>query len=130
MTSIKPPDGKPPAGVPAAGDATDGPTETEGVGPSFQEVLEGGPSGAAAGAEGAAAAPEASGAAAADPIAELAEAVRSGALSADQAIDQLVERAAGQMSAQLSEAQRAELVAVLREAVESDPALRALRDSV
>lgn len=56
--------------------------------------------------------------------------MRSGALSAEQAIDRLVERTLAGVGAGLSEAQRAELGAVLRSALESDPALSELRDAV
>jgi hypothetical protein len=123
MSTIKPPDGRPPAGG-SGSDGPQGPGAAEGTGPSFQQVLEGGPT------QGAAAAQQAGAAAGADPVGQLAAAVKRGELTPDQAIEQLVERAAGQMAAQLSEAQRAELVAVLREAVETDPSLRELRDAL
>jgi hypothetical protein len=128
MTSIKPPDGRSPAGGigPATGrnahPATDAP---ERAGPSFRETLQG-PSEASAKP---AAAPT-SGAPNADVVGELAHAVRTGALSADQAIERLVERVVGGAARGLSEAQRAELATVLREAVNSDPALRELREAL
>jgi hypothetical protein len=65
-----------------------------------------------------------------DAISELAQAVRAGSVNAEQAIERLVERAVGGMGRALSAAQRAELTAVLREAVQNDPALRELRDSL
>jgi hypothetical protein len=129
MTSIKPPDGRPSA-IPASssGSSEPGAAERSG-GPSFRQTLE------QAGAAGQTQAPAgtASGAAAtasADPIAELAQSVRSGALTAEQAIERLVDRAVTGVGAQLSPAQRAELTAVLRGALESDPALRELRDAL
>lgn len=128
MTSIKPPDGRPatisPTGV--------GPGEAGGAeragGPSFREALE--RAGGASPAERSDAVAAQTGAAAADPVAELAHAVRSGALSAEQAIERLVERAVGAVGGQLSPAERSELTAVLREALRSDPALRELQDAV
>lgn len=127
MSSIKPPDGRPSA-VPATGGSAGeaGPAERA-VGPSFRQALE---------RAGGAAQPQGPGAAATaasspgDPVAELARAVKSGALSPEQAIERLVERAVAGIGAQLSAAQRSELTAVLRGALESDPALRELRDAV
>ena len=62
--------------------------------------------------------------------ATLASAVRSGALQPDQAVQQLVDRALSGVGGKLSEAQRLELTAVLREALENDPALRELRKAI
>jgi hypothetical protein len=119
MTSIKPPDGK----VPGAGLDSGAPAETEGAEragqASFRDLV--GKASAAGPASGA------SGSAAADPIAELAQAIRSGAITREQAIDQLVERTVASMSRTLTQAQRDELTAVLRQALESDPALLSLR---
>jgi uncharacterized protein with von Willebrand factor type A (vWA) domain len=66
-----------------------------------------------------------------DPAA-LAQAVRSGALTPEQAVDQLVERAMAATGAAgaLSQSQQAELRALLLEAVQIDPALRDLRDAI
>jgi hypothetical protein len=125
MTSIKPPDGRP-SSIPPAGPGETGSPERAG-GPSFREALE--RAGSAGQTEGTARAP-AETAAAADPVGELARAVRSGALSAEQAIERLVERAVAAVGGQLSAAQRSELSAVLHEALQSDPALRELRDAV
>ena len=128
MSSIKPPDGRPPISGPGS-DAPDGASGTQGAGPSFQEILEGAPTGPTQGVAGVDG-PQVDATGGADPVGQLAQAVRSGELTPDQAIEALVERAAGEMATHLSEAQRAELVAVLREAVESDPALRELRDAL
>ena len=51
-------------------------------------------------------------------------------LQPDQAVQQLVERALGGIAGKLSEAQRLELTAVLRQALENDPALTELRKAV
>lgn len=126
MSTIKPADGR------AAADALDSALPAEGEhaersgGPSFRETLAG-PSPAQANRE-----PDPAGVAAsgASGSSVLAEAVRAGALTPDQAIEQLVERAAAAVSRSLSEAQRAELRAVLFEAVQSDPALRELREAI
>jgi hypothetical protein len=128
MTSIKPPDGRSPAG--AAGSATSSTRELEGperAGESYRETLAGtGPAGAAR----ASAAQNAVGAASADPVAQLAQAVRAGSVSPQQALDHLVERAVAGMARRLTETQRAELTAVLREAMQSDPALCELREAI
>jgi hypothetical protein len=127
MTSIKPPDGRSaPGPVGPAG----GKREAEGaerVGPGFREKLE---NASAAGSAKPTATHGAGPAAGADPVGELAQAVRAGTLSAEQAIERLVERAATTVGRGLSQAQRAELTAVMREAVQSDPALRELRDAL
>jgi hypothetical protein len=69
-------------------------------------------------------------AAGADPIAQLAQSVRSGALSPDAALQSLVDRAVGEVASSLSPAQRAELTGVLRAALETDPTLRELRSAL
>jgi hypothetical protein len=74
--------------------------------------------------------PQASGARASDPIAELARAVRAGAVSKEQALEQLIERAAAGVQHTLSAPQREELVAVLRSSLQTDPALSALREAL
>ena len=123
MTSIKPPDGHSPAGPigPAAGARE--PEGPERAGPSFRETLAG-PSPTATGTAAA------HGAANADPIATLAQAVKAGSVSPDQALDHLVERVVSGLARRLTEAQRTELTTVLREAMRSDPALRQLRDAL
>jgi hypothetical protein len=130
MTAIKPPDGPPLKGPlsPAAANTTGAAGSTGPQGASFREALD------QAGAAGTAAPSEASAAsqsgAAPDAIGELASAVRSGALQPDQAVQQLVERALGGIAGKLSETQRLELTAVLRQALENDPALAELRKAV
>jgi hypothetical protein len=117
MSSIKPPDGRTPvSGTPGESPRAEGPTS----GPGFREVAA---SDAPQGAQQA----EASGGA--DPVAQLAEAVRSGQLSPEQAIDQLVERTAARLGGQLDASRRAELTAVLREAIDTDPVLAELKES-
>jgi hypothetical protein len=123
MTSIKPPDGRSPIGPIGPSSGSREPEAAERTGPSFRETLAG-PSPTAAGAAAA------QGAANADPIATLAQAVKAGSVSPDQALEHLVERAVSGMARRLTQAQRAELTEVLREAVQSDPALRQLRDAL
>jgi hypothetical protein len=60
----------------------------------------------------------------ADAIAELAAAIGRGEIDATQAAEQLVQRAVAGMGQHLSEAERAELKAVLLAAFEGDPTLR------
>jgi hypothetical protein len=128
MSSIKPPDGRSTPIVPDAADGSSDAGAADRVGsPSFRHALE-----QAGGAERPQGVPAAATptAAAADPIAELAQAVRAGALSPERAIERLLDRAISGVGAQLSPAQRAELGAVLRSALESDPALSELRNAV
>jgi hypothetical protein len=131
MSSIKPPDGRLPAAPlgPTGNRELGGPEGAEKAGgPAFRELLEGArpvDAGQAAAAQAGAA-----GSVGTDPIHALAQAVRAGAISPQQALDQLVERAASGVASGLSQAQRAELVVVLRTALESDPALRELRDAI
>jgi hypothetical protein len=128
MSSIKPTDPRSTPVSPSSPDSVEqGGTERAG-GPSFRDALE--RAGDAGHAQGPGAAATARGPAAADPVAELAQAVRSGALSAEQALERLVERAVSGVGRGLSQAQRAELTVVLRTALESDPALRELRDAL
>lgn len=127
MSSIKPPDGRGAVGgVPTApGQA---PFAAAPAGADFREALaraEG-----AAAAEGAQAASGPAAALGSDPLGELAGLVRSGALTPDQALDRLLDRALGQVGRGLSEAQRAELAVVLRTALEADPGLQALRSEL
>ena len=128
MTSIKPPDGRSPASPlgPTAGREAEGAEKT--TGPGFRELLEGTRPADAAGT--AVTSTTGTAATSADPVGALARAVRAGAISPQQAIEQLVERAASGVGRSLSEAQRAELVTVLREAVQTDPALRELREAI
>jgi hypothetical protein len=126
MSSIKPPDGRGKAeGLPVGPEqGASGPAAAD-----FREAL----AAEGARAQGATAPQSAQGAAAAagsDPIAELAGLVKTGALTADEALEQLVERALGRVGRGLSEGQRGELVTVLRTALESDPTLRALREGL
>ena len=65
-----------------------------------------------------------------DAVADIARAVAAGTLPLDAALEQLVERAVGPMVSKLSEAERDELVALLRDALAHDPALGALRESL
>jgi hypothetical protein len=122
MSSIKPPDGRSPASPtgPAADRDVVG---AERSGEAFRELLDGArPADAAA--TGAAA--PAGATAGSDAVASLAQALRAGTITAEQAIEQLVQRAIAGMARDLSEAQRGELVVVLREALQNDPALREL----
>lgn len=61
-----------------------------------------------------------------DPLEAIAADVRVGTLSPEQAVDQLVERALGEVAASLTPAQQDELRALLRAAVADDPTLGAL----
>jgi hypothetical protein len=122
MGSIKPPDGRvPPTAVPSASGAG---SAAETPAADFRDAL------SAAERAGAAQAVSPSGASAADPIGELSRLVKSGALSADQALDQLVERTLATVGRSLNATQRGELERVLRSALEADPTLRALRDGL
>jgi len=134
MSSIKPPDGR----VPGAGNAPSSPEGSPAGGVqrssgSFEAALDAAEQARASSAASAAQASnvqQASAARAPDPIAELARAVRGGAISKEQALDQLVERVAGGVQHALSAPQRAELIAVLRSSLQTDPALSALRDAL
>ena len=127
MSSIKPPEGRgAAAGLPITPEQGAGAAAPAGA--DFREALSR-VEGAAAG-QAAQGAPAAQASAAADPVAELARSVQSGALSPQQALDQLVERTVGQVGRGLSEAQRTELAGVLRTALEADPALQGLRDGL
>lgn len=122
MSSIKPPDGRFPASP--TGPSGEGEvTGAQGSGEAFREALD-----AARPADAAAtgAAAQSAAAAGGDAIAALAQALRAGTITSEQAIEQLVQRAIAGMARDLSEAQRGELAVVLREALQSDPALREL----
>ncbi|HEX2676624.1 MAG TPA: hypothetical protein VHM19_08285 [Polyangiales bacterium] len=73
---------------------------------------------------------EAVGKAAPDSIAALARELEAGRLSAEQALDQLVERAAASLDGSLTAQERSELLSTLRSALASDPTLAALRDGL
>jgi hypothetical protein len=62
-----------------------------------------------------------------DPIHALAQQVKAGQLSVDQAIEHLVERAASGVGRHLSSVERDELREVVRQAISFDPTLSALR---
>ena len=131
MSAIKPPDGRPASVAPTDPGSTEAGAAERAGGASFRQALDEAraassaqPATPAQGASGAA------GAAGADPIAQLASAVRNGAVTPEQAIESLLDRAVGGVSARLSQAQRVELTAVLRQALDNDPALRELRDAL
>ena len=125
MSSIKPPDGRGPAGGAPIGPQP----SAEGAakpGADFRDALaqaEG-----AAGAQATQANQAASATRGGDALSELARMVRGGALTPEQAVEQLVERAVGKHA--LDAGQRAELVRVLQSALEADFALRALREGL
>ncbi len=125
MTSIKPPDGRSPIGplTPSGTGATSVDAPQQPGAASFRAALS---DVSEAGAQ-AVATSGAPGAAGADPIAQLAESVRSGALTPEQAVERLVDRALAGMERTLTEAQRNELSGLLRAALESDPTLGELR---
>ena len=117
MSSIKPPGPLP--GVPLAREATA--TDAAGTASAAPEATASARPAATAGA-----AP----AAIPDAVGEIARAVAEGALSIDAAVERLVERAVGPIASRLSEAERDELAALLRDALAHDPALGSLRESV
>jgi len=129
MTAIKPPDGRAPAApVTPNSEGAQAPEGAKPVGAaSFREQL----AGTVGLGSAQPVAPQAAElAAGADPIAQLAHSVRSGALSPDAALQSLVDRAVGDVASSLSPAQRAELTGVLRAALETDPTLRELRSAL
>jgi hypothetical protein len=60
----------------------------------------------------------------------MAQELGQGKLSVEQALDRLVERAASGPSQNLSEAERADLRSLLRDALGADPTLGALREEL
>lgn len=142
MSPIKPPDGKVPgAASPASGPAPTTPNAEQRAGVAFDDALSAAERARTAAPQGpgpsavqqSAASAHAHGVARAggsDPVAELAHAVRSGALSPEQALERLVDRIADNTGKHLSVAQRAELGVLLRSALQTDPALIALRDAL
>src|SRR5262249_55567544 len=95
------------------------------AGPSFQEALGRARGTETHGIQGQAAVTGAQGHA--DPISALAQQVKSGQLSMDQALEHLIERATSGVGKHLSAAERDELREVVRNALSSDPTLAALR---
>jgi hypothetical protein len=142
MSPIKPPDGKVPgAASPTSGPAPTTPNTEQRAGVAFDDALSAAERARAAAPQSAgptavqqsAASTQTQGIARAggnDPIAELAHAVRTGALSPEQALERLVDRIADGTGKHLSVAQRAELGVLLRSALQTDPALIALRDAL
>lgn len=130
MTAIKPPDGPPVKGPlsPTAANTSGAAGSAGPEGASFRDALEQATAAGKTAPTDASAASQ--GSAAPDAIGELANAVRSGALQPDQAVQQLVDRALAGVAGKLSEAQRLELTAVLRQALENDPALADLRNAI
>src|SRR5262249_30048665 len=127
IMTIKPPERRPPTGPISSTPGKAGADAPERAGTTFRDKLDSTATGAAAQANPVAA-PATAGAA--DSISELAAAVRAGTVSADQAIERLVERSVGSVARGLSLAQREELAQVLRDAVQNDPALRELREAL
>jgi hypothetical protein len=62
-----------------------------------------------------------------DPIAALAADVQAGRIGMSDAVERLLERTVAQLGGRLSAEERAGLGVLLREALESDPALSSLR---
>ena len=123
--TIKPPERRPIAGVTGNVGAQPGAEAPERPGASFRDKLEL-PTNTAPAAAGS----EAATSARLDSLHELLAAVRAGTLDREQAIERLIENNLERVGRGLSIAQRTELAAVLREAVEADPTLRALRDAI
>jgi hypothetical protein len=68
------------------------------------------------------------GAAGADPVAQLARAVESGATTLEQAVETLLGQTLARAQKHLTAPQLAELSGLLRDALMSDPTLSALRN--
>jgi hypothetical protein len=132
MTAIKPPDGRSGPGSVAPGSSgSSGATGPDGAErTTFRDALEQAEGAGKTAAEQTSSAGASQGGTAPDAISELARAVRSGALPPDQAVERLVDRALAGVADKLSEAQRLELTAVLRQALENDPALGELRKAI
>lgn len=113
MIDIKPPTGPGAADATAAAEA--GQERSEGVqGPGLSAFVD-----AAQASQGNSAVQE--------PLAALAAQVRSGALTQEQAVEQLIEGALSGMESTLSESQRQDLVETMRHALQNDPTLLALQ---
>lgn len=65
-----------------------------------------------------------------DALSEIARALADGAVNSEEAVTQLIERAVASVAQHLDPAARADLTLMLREAIENDPALSALRDEL
>jgi len=115
-TPIKPP-GDPSASQDAVGASSGDSAEVEGASGAFGAMVDG------TSAQDGVAAPEAS------AVGGLENDLASGRLTADAAIEQLVQRALGSASG-LPEAHRAALEAQLRQALEGDPTLVALQEDL
>lgn len=129
MTSIKPPSsGTPGAHAPEHTDAPGGALRTDSTeSSSFQSALaEANQANQAQQAQHVAASAS-TGAVGADPVAQLAHAVERGAVSLEQAVDQLLDQTLERAGKQLSGVQRQELSEMLRDALLNDPTLSALR---
>ncbi|HET8932368.1 MAG TPA: hypothetical protein VFN67_02960 [Polyangiales bacterium] len=66
-------------------------------------------------------------AAGADPVGSLAQAVESGSITLDQAVERLVDATLERAGRHLTGPERAELTELLRSALENDPTLAGLR---
>ena len=123
MTTIKPPTD--PAAPPVSTET--GATEETAGGAEFQALLDAPAAGGVAGAADAGGVSELSHVG--GDLGPLVEQVRSGSLSVDGAVGQLVQRAIDNLGAALDPTGRAELESLLRSALESDPTLIALRNA-
>ena len=121
MTTIKPPSE---AGAATTAGAVEG-VESTAEAAEFQALVDG-PAEAAGASEAAAAASEAGAAA---ELTALVERVQAGELSMDAAVQTLVQRMLDTVGSGLDPAARAELEATLRDALQSDPTLIALRNT-
>jgi hypothetical protein len=65
-----------------------------------------------------------------DALSEIARALAEGSVNSEEAVSQLIDRALESMAGHLDPTARAELALVLREAIDNDPGLRALRDDL
>lgn len=123
MTKIKPPDGSSPLGLTPSDAPTHG-AETPGA--SFRDLLQ-----SPVALEKNAVSQIGAAAAQATPAPEaLAQAVRGGLITGEQAVERLVERALAAVAGTLSHSQQVELRAALAEALHMDPVLRELRDAI
>lgn len=127
MTSIKPPSSgtSGPQAIPERADAAGGSPETDRAESSaFQQSLaEANRANQAQHAGSGAAAPVNNG----DPVGALAQAVESGSITLDQAVERLVDVTLERAGRHLTGPERAELTELLRSALESDPTLAGLR---
>lgn len=130
MTSIKPPSSAPTGSQPLTDAASTGGTaDAADTGDaSFRSVLSGtgGPTPTHE-AAGTAATGQVAAQSGVESTANLALEVDAGRLTVDQAVERLLEQTVTGLGAQLNAAQRTELSGLLRNALESDPTLLALR---